>query len=766
MKQLKKLCFRTILFACLLYIFQPTVIFAEDLPTETTPTIQETRESPEEKPPEPQPSESNPPPEPEKPAEASAENATDIANTVKAPDTSDPAPTPGIIQPTQNAQIQQPTPLSTPKPTLKPTVIAGTPIPMPTMTPAPSPSPIPEPTSTPTASASAIPTPSPTVQTVAVHQKTENTSTTDQTIDTTNSTGSNFVATPDDATITTGTATGTAVIEQQVNTTTTGENTHLDTLNQTTITAAAIDLSSAQPNCPEAPSIVPFNQTTQTQITNTAQIQNSVNLTSDTGQNSLIAHSGTLETSDASATTIISNMANTTLLGNCWYFSAINMFAPQYTDLILPNNELFILSTPPDLNTVHTQQHAQVSITNDATITDIISAETNTGNNSTVATGQITTGATTTNTQIIDTANQTRIGSNWFLLTITNPHYWKGALLGGSYPHYSENDKLHIWWQLPSTLTNLNQLITINNAATITNTVNLQANTGHNSATPLQTGTITTGNAFTSTQIANLANTTAIGDNWYWVMLNLFDNFEGDVVIARPDLIVQAAPGNVQLQPGQSVTIEIVVGNAGQSAAQGITAQINLPSFISSSAGSSWNIARLETGQAQKLTTTLTLDPTFRGTVNIPITVSTNMTELSTTNNQTVLSLTVITPPVVIQQTPPLQTRQLAYVVQQPPVVQRYVQYVRLPQPRRVTHLPKTQQLENKPQILAAAMQSPIPTATPRVTTTKTFCQQLPHLCDPTNWLGTTLATSGIWWWNRKRKPEYKPLHKIYWDEK
>lgn len=818
MKQLKNLYLRVIIFATFVFIFRPTLLLAQEIPSEPAPPLV----SESAPPPPPQISEVTSPPvqQPEEtdskkntpseekhepqsskaitseeinsavsqtiPLQVNVENSTNQSSEVseklslETPKPKTLAKPAAVSTSTQSLILSpSPTPSSSPAavsmltpalPISQESTAVLTPTPSPITTPTQSPTPSPLPSMTPTSSPIST-TSAPTAQTV------ENNAQAQQTITATNTTGNNSLTTSNDAALTTGAASAVAVLENTVNTTTAGTNTQLDTINQTTTATAPINLSATQPDCQPPPFFVPTQQTTpqnQTEITNAAQLHNAVQLTSDTGQNSLQAQNGTLQTGDANTTTTISNIANTTLLGDCWYFGIVNVFAPQYTNLILPNNELFVFSSEQGLDTqlADASSHkatttAQITVTNDATIQDSVSSQTNTGGNFSIG-ADITTGQTSNTTQIIDTTNQTRIGSNWFLLTITNPQLWKGNLLLADYPSFMENDRLNIWWQAPSGMTSSNQLLAINNTAQITNEVTAKASTGNNLLDALLPGSITTGDATTTTKISNLANTTAVGDNWYWMMLNLFDDFAGDISIARPDLGIQAAPGQVQLQPGQSVTITILVTNSGQSAAQGITAKLTLPSFMSSSAGTTLNISRLEADQSHTITTTLTLDPTFRGSVTIPITVTTHMTELSKANNQTSLSLSVIAPQLVVRpQVVTAQTREVVYVIQRPPVIQRLVQYIPIPQARSTTK-PKPQlhqQLIRKPQVLAAAVQTPLSTPPPRINTKKTFCQNFPQLCNPANMLGTTLATSGLWWWNRKRKPVITAHQKIYWDE-
>lgn len=75
---------------------------------------------------------------------------------------------------------------------------------------------------------------------------------------------------------------------------------------------------------------------------NTADIQNQINVTADTGNNQIEGEDGTITTGNAQASSNVLNMVNTNIIGNQWFFGVINIFGNFLGDIIFPRPDLAI----------------------------------------------------------------------------------------------------------------------------------------------------------------------------------------------------------------------------------------------------------------------------------------------------------------------------------------------------------------------------------------------------------------------------------------
>ncbi|MGB4965562.1 MAG: hypothetical protein WBO77_00430, partial [Microgenomates group bacterium] len=133
---------------------------------------------------------------------------------------------------------------------------------------------------------------------------------------------------------------------------------------------------------------------------NTADIQNDITLTSNTGDNSAINNisSGTsVSTGDAYTSLNLFTMANTNLVGNCYFYGVINLFGSQNGDIILPyeldvlHNSLTPLAfgsqvTNTGDNTevnqsTNTENETIIKNTNNASVNESVTSTNTTGDN-------------------------------------------------------------------------------------------------------------------------------------------------------------------------------------------------------------------------------------------------------------------------------------------------------------------------------------------------------------------------------------------------
>ncbi len=380
---------------------------------------------------------------------------------------------------------------------------------------------------------------------------------------------------------------------------------------------------------------------------NNATIQNDITLTSNTGDNSAINNisSGTsVNTGDAYSALNLFTMANTNLVGNCYFYGVINLFGSQHGDIILPY-ELDVLhnSFTPLIfgsqvtNTGNSTQVNQsvtneketiIKNTNNATVTERVASSNTTGDNVMIDTvnfntlGSIVTGDANSSHNVIDMVNSNYLANNFFILLINRYGKWDGQVIGldSSYmliPQAGNPSAPNLYSTLitntgDSLQSNANQLnkstvvIENTNNLTVDNNINLLSNTGRNEAGRFN-ASINTGNAQTNANIVTMGNTNITGDNWFFAVINIFDDFVGNIIFPRPELVVSKMVDQPSHNAGDNFTYTIAYGNFGNTFTDNVKIVDSLPAqltLLGTPAGSTvagntvtWNIGRLEPGQ-------------------------------------------------------------------------------------------------------------------------------------------------------------------------
>jgi len=117
-------------------------------------------------------------------------------------------------------------------------------------------------------------------------------------------------------------------------------------------------------------------------------------------------------------------------------------------------------------------------------------------------------------------------------------------------------------------------LIDLINQAQIDNNIHLTANSGQNTAAG--NGSISTGNAYASANIVNLANTNIIDSNYLLLVFNNFDDLSGSIVLPNSDFFTSLFPqknnngGNFSLNNSAEVTNSATtIADSGNNLTQG-----------------------------------------------------------------------------------------------------------------------------------------------------------------------------------------------------
>jgi len=304
--------------------------------------------------------------------------------------------------------------------------------------------------------------------------------------------------------------------------------TDLTTVTNTTTVGSDIDFT-----VNELPTITPVesssNENTNATVIveNTAVMVNEITIQAQTGEN--IATAGAqIDTGNIDIQVNQTNVGNTTLVGDNWHFG-INS-TPSDANMILPN-EFEYLNNP---TTVQPELRENIPALSTGSPT-----QSETGGE------QLNTGQISIQTDIRETLNQTLLGDNWILIQINKYAPWHGTLEGWWGSVYEDESQLLAWYQFPE-IAQIENQTNIQNQVLTTNNLAITANTGDNLA--YDNGTIQTGEINIKVNIFNQLNTTIIGDNWYYQIINVFREFSGNIVLPKPDLY--ASFGDKQLKFG------------------------------------------------------------------------------------------------------------------------------------------------------------------------------------------------------------------------
>lgn len=408
--------------------------------------------------------------------------------------------------------------------------------------------------------------------------------------------------------------------------------------------------------------------------TNTATIQNDITLTSNTGDNSAVNNisSGTsVNTGDAYSALNLFTMANTNLVGNCYFYGVINLFGSQHGDIILPyeldvlhNNFTPLIFGSQITNTgdnfqvnqtTTSEKETVIKNTNNASVTERIASTNTTGDNTMIDTinfntlGSIVTGDANSSHNVIDMVNGNYLANNFFILLINRYGNWNGNVIGldSSYmlvPQAGSPSAPNLYSTLITNTGNslksdesMSKKSTVvienTNNLTVDNNINLLSNTGRNEAGRFN-ASINTGDAQTKANVVTMGNTNITGDNWFFAVINIFDDFIGNIIFPRPELVVSKMVDQPSHNAGDNFTYTIAYGNFGNTFTDNVKIVDSLPAqltIVSASAGANidgntltWNIGRLDPGQS--------------GMVSLVVRTDSSINELDITNTATISS--------------------------------------------------------------------------------------------------------------------------------
>jgi uncharacterized repeat protein (TIGR01451 family) len=318
---------------------------------------------------------------------------------------------------------------------------------------------------------------------------------------------------------------------------------------------------------------------------NTATVTNTVTTSVNTGGNTASDNIGDADivTGDAVSGVNIVNVVNQNLIGNNWLFAIVNVFGQWSGDLIVPGEGLL---SGGDAHSV------DVNITNEnnANIDNTVTTSVNTGGNTASDNmGDVTieTGDAVAVTNVTEMVNTNIVASNWFFLMINNMGTWTGNVLRWNDENNMYTSVFQYLFGDPVSAVDqeCNDCNTVNihndNTAVVSNTITTQVNTGNNIANGNSgSANIVSGDAIAWANIFNLINTNIVGSNWMFSIVNVMNEWSGDVVFAYPDLAITIDDARDAVTIGDEIHYTISYQNIGEAAAESVMVTAALPNDV------------------------------------------------------------------------------------------------------------------------------------------------------------------------------------------
>jgi len=243
-----------------------------------------------------------------------------------------------------------------------------------------------------------------------------------------------------------------------------------------------------------------------------------------------------INTGDAVTAINISNVVNTTLINSDGLISLLNLFAPLIGNV---NLSMFNFQTTCALCST-----GSITATNNnsTTINNSLAAGATTGNNTISNSGSSTASITTGNAEaagnLINIANSNFINSNYLLLVMNNFSSMNGDIILPGQSFFNAANSTTSSQSADGSLTN-------NNTSTIANGLDVNADTGGNTATG--TSTVTTGAATAISNAINLTNTNITASEPIFILVRVFGTWNGNILGTPPGLFWTQTPDGLLL---------------------------------------------------------------------------------------------------------------------------------------------------------------------------------------------------------------------------
>lgn len=300
----------------------------------------------------------------------------------------------------------------------------------------------------------------------------------------------------------------------------------------------------------------------ETYQTNVADLDNTMILSADSGNNNADNNTGgdsTIETGDANVSANVLNLTNTNVVGDLVY-TVVNIFGDLVGDIVFTADQIYNLLANSGNGADSTNQisltenfDSTTHQTNVAEIDNLVLVEATTGDNSasnnTGGNNSIETGDVNVDVNVVNIANTNIVGDAWLVL-VNESGNWIGRIMGldsNGNVATSENLQFSVDEQGGVTLVNAgngsdstnlinaadnySETTVQTNLANVNNNLILSANTGGNSTSKNTGGnnSIVTGDANIVANIVNFVNTNIAGGSKLFVnVINVFGSWTGN----------------------------------------------------------------------------------------------------------------------------------------------------------------------------------------------------------------------------------------------
>lgn len=397
------------------------------------------------------------------------------------------------------------------------------------------------------------------------------------------------------------------------------------------------------------------NTSVSIQNTNDAIVTNDLTLNANTGSNTTSASNGSagINTGDAFSSANIVNIVNTNITDTNYLLLTMNGFSAGSSNVIFPSASWFT-----DLlrqgNGVSAGSQTNLSNTNNATVTNTINTDADTGgNNATGTDATILTGNATAGATVVNQVNQNIFGNSLsFLFNVQGS--WDGEIFGlpDGMSWRRTGSGVEIFFDnidTASTLTGTadNLSVTNTNNAVVTNNVSVVALTGDNEVSTGGDATIVTGDANASASVVNVVNSNILGRNWVLAIFNIFGDWDGNIAFGQPDLWIGArALAPTTLRGGSCFEYEVTVNNIGDAQANNVTLlgiyNETQQTIETLGEGSTYNMGSIGVGKSRVIHLPVCLSASVGGPTTVATELSVGSTEddADYANNKEIIAVT------------------------------------------------------------------------------------------------------------------------------
>lgn len=290
------------------------------------------------------------------------------------------------------------------------------------------------------------------------------------------------------------------------------------------VTSFADTTATTSATTTDIPTLTP-SPTITVVASNSANLTNTVTNMSNTGNNitsgQLAASpSGapipttTIATGNSITTTTVENTTNANLQNSQVEFQTINIFLNSDNSLDL-SAPLTVAAHVASTRATPSANILMTSATNYATLTNDITAVGNTGDNSASSSGEliINTGNAYSLVQLLNKVNLTLVDSTIHIVTVNIYGTLHGNIILPDAPNPTDSPIISL---------------TATNDATVSNTIENNADTGDNTVLTAGSTAISTGNAASIADVTNIINTILFNANFEHLYINTFGQWQGN----------------------------------------------------------------------------------------------------------------------------------------------------------------------------------------------------------------------------------------------